>query len=54
MREPLRILVVEDDANMRQLIRIALESNDMRYAEATTVARGDVESAERLARRCHC
>ena len=36
MREPPRILVVEDDAKMRQLIRMALESNDMRYAEATS------------------
>lgn len=36
MREPPRILVVEDDAKMRQLIRIALESNYMRYAEATS------------------
>jgi CheY-like chemotaxis protein len=35
--EPPLILVVEDDANMRRLLRTTLESNDMRYVEAVTV-----------------
>jgi CheY-like chemotaxis protein len=30
------ILVVEDEPKMRRLLRVTLESNNMRYAEAVT------------------
>jgi two-component system, OmpR family, KDP operon response regulator KdpE len=39
-----RILVVEDDAGIRDVVRALLEAESYRVVEATTVARADIEA----------
>ena len=39
------VLVVEDEPKMRRLLRVTLESNGMRYAEAVTAREAEVTAA---------
>jgi two-component system KDP operon response regulator KdpE len=42
-----RILIVEDEADIRRFVRMALEKEGMNTFEATTAAQGRIESASR-------
>jgi two-component system, OmpR family, KDP operon response regulator KdpE len=45
--EPARILVVEDEADIRRFVRVALESEGHEVAEAGTLGRGLIEAGTR-------
>ena len=42
-----RILIVEDEADIRRFVRMALEKEGMNLFEASTVAQASIESASR-------
>ena len=46
-KPPLRVLVVEDEAEIRRFVRLALEAEGLEVHEAETVQRGLIESGTR-------
>jgi len=46
-KPPLRVLVVEDEAEIRRFVRLALEAEGLEVHEAETVQRGLIESGAR-------
>ena len=47
MTSPANVIVIEDEANLRRFVRLALEADDCRVFEADSVKRGLIEAGTR-------